>query len=481
MWAGQAGAVENIYVTINKNQPETNSRKVTLYFSGPTKVVEMKVSNLADFKDAEWEYYKMSKIWYLEYGKGIKKVYVRFKDKNKNLSQVYSGTIKLSVPDSMAVDFKINKGAKDANSRYVSLELTYSVGVEEFRISNSMDFSASEWGGVVKTVNWALASGSGEKIVYVEFKDAAGVTKVASRKINYIEPKHYIPEGTLLKGQASTVYYLGYDGKIHPFVNSAIYHSWNADFSDIQSVSNVKLSQYPVGQPVCVREGTWLVKFRSQATIYAVEPGCRLRLIRSEGEARIIYGVNWAKRVLELDPILESYYTLEYPEYDSSKIDKDKDGVEKTVESEYGASDSKMDSDGDGLTDFEEIYYWYSDPAQEDTDTDGHKDGAEVATLYSPVGAEKIDSMPAGAYVYPMGSLIVSSGQYYYRSYNGNYYFVSKKKTDTVFKANKFESKFAIISPLTIPFSVGKNKLGTSDGKIIKPQLRASKGSLFDL
>jgi hypothetical protein len=140
-----------------------------------------------------------------------------------------------------------------------------------------------------------------------------------------------------------------------------------------------------------------------------------------------------------------------------------------------------LDTDTDGLTDFEEIYYWYSDPAQEDTDEDGHKDGVEVAILYSPVGAEKIDSMPASAYVYPMGSLIVFSGQYYYRSYNGNYYFVAKKKTDAVFKANKFESKFAIISPVAISFSVGKNKLGTSDGKIIKPQLRTGKGSLFDL
>ena len=485
MSAGRTGAADNLYIAVNKNQMQTNVRKVTLQLFGPAKTVQMKVSNFVDLKGADWEPYKMTKTWFLEYGKGTHTVYVKFKDKNGVVSELYKDTINLVLPDKMIVDFKINKDAKGkeakaTDSRFVDLAITYSVGVELMRLSNTNDLSMSEWENVDENVSWTLSPNSGEKTVFIEFRDASGSTKTISKKITYNQSKYYIPEGSLLKGQASTVYYLGYDGKIHPFPNSAVYHSWYSNFDDVQAISNVKLGQYPIGQPVCVREGTWLVKFRAQPTVYAAEPGCRLRLIRSETEAVMIYGKDWAKRVLELDPILEGYYEIEYPEYDDTKVDKDKDGVEKAVELEYGTADLMKDSDEDGLTDFEEIYYWYTDPAQADTDSDGFQDGAETVVFYSPVGGGKVDSALAGAYAYPPGSLIFSGGKYYYRSYNGKYYYVSKNAKDSVFTTNRFESKFAIKSPFTISFSAGKNKLGKSDGKIIKPQLRTAKGALVD-
>ncbi|MBI5222067.1 MAG: hypothetical protein HY980_01040 [Candidatus Magasanikbacteria bacterium] len=483
--AGKTVAANNPYITINKNQMQTNVRKVTLQLSGPAKTVQMKVSNSVDLAGAAWEPYKTTKTWFLEYGKGTHTVYVRFKDKKGVVSELYKDTINLVLPDKMTVDFVINKDskgkdAKETDSRFVVLSITYSVGVESIVLSNSKDLSLLEWEDVGGEMSWTLSPDSGEKTVYAEFKDANGVTKVISKKITYNQPKYYIPEGSLLKGQASTVYYLGYDGKIHPFPNSAVYHSWYSNFDDVQAISNVKLGQYPIGQPVCVREGTWLVKFRVQPTVYAAEPGCHLHLIRSETEAVMIYGKDWAKRVVELDSILEGYYEIEYPEYDDSKVDKDKDGVDKDLEKEYGSSDLARDSDEDGLTDFEEIYFWYTDPAQADTDDDGFKDGAETVVFYSPVGGGQIDAAPTGAYVYPLGSLIFSGGKYYYRSYNGKFYYVSKNAKDGVFTTNRFESKFAIKSPFAISFSAGKNKLGKSDGKIIKPQLRTAKGAMVD-
>lgn len=482
---GEALAADNVYITVNKNQMQTNVRQVTLQLSGPAKTVQMKISNFVDFKGADWEPYKTAKTWFLEYGKGAHTVYVQFKDKKGVISALYKDMINLVLPDKMTVDFVINKdakgkGAKETVSRFVDLSVTYSAGVELIRLGNSSDLSLSEWEDVDNIMSWTLSPNSGGKTVYAEFKDANGSTKVISKKITYNQPKFYIPEGSLLKGQASTVYYLGYDGKIHPFPNSAVYHSWYTNFDDIQAVSNVKLGQYPVGKPMCVREGTWLVKFRVSPTVYAAEPGCRLRLLRSETEARIIYGADWAKRVVELDSVLEGYYQIEYPEYDDDKVDKDKDGVEKAIEKEYGSSDLKRDSDKDGLTDFEEIYYWYSDPIQDDTDADSHKDGAETVSLYSPVGGDKIESAPEGTYAYPLGSLIVSGGKYYYHSYNGKYYYVSKTVKDSVFTTNKFNQKFVISPAVKIFFSAGKNKLGKSDAKIIKPQLRTVKGALID-
>jgi len=43
-----------------------------------------------------------------------------------------------------------------------------------------------------------------------------------------------------------------------------------------------------------------------------------------------------------------------------------------------------MDSDGDGLSDYDEIYIYHTDPYNADTDTDGYSDGHEVKNGYDP-------------------------------------------------------------------------------------------------
>ena len=90
-------------------------------------------------------------------------------------------------------------------------------------------------------------------------------------------------------------------------------------------------------------------------------------------------------------------YTVAYASYDLEEIfvgagdavhifysqDQDHDGVPLLTERLFGTSDKKADSDGDGLSDYEEINGWtkgksktkiYTDPANEDTDGDGMND-----------------------------------------------------------------------------------------------------------
>ena len=55
--------------------------------------------------------------------------------------------------------------------------------------------------------------------------------------------------------------------------------------------------------------------------------------------------------------------------------------MDKVTEDSYGSSDYEIDSDSDGLGDYEEIYYWFSDPMSDNTDGDGFKDGAEVVRV----------------------------------------------------------------------------------------------------
>ncbi len=56
-----------------------------------------------------------------------------------------------------------------------------------------------------------------------------------------------------------------------------------------------------------------------------------------------------------------------------------------------GVADKKLDTDGDGLSDAEEISRYQTDPLNSDTDGDGYKDGDEVKNGYNPKGSGKLE------------------------------------------------------------------------------------------
>ncbi|MCH8049219.1 hypothetical protein IH979_00735 [Patescibacteria group bacterium] len=66
-------------------------------------------------------------------------------------------------------------------------------------------------------------------------------------------------------------------------------------------------------------------------------------------------------------------------------IDMDKDGLILGEEFEAGTSDDNPDSDGDGLSDGDEVYVYETDPLNPDTDGDGFPDGVEVEGGYDPL------------------------------------------------------------------------------------------------
>ena len=66
---------------------------------------------------------------------------------------------------------------------------------------------------------------------------------------------------------------------------------------------------------------------------------------------------------------------------DPSLIDEDRDGLSLEQELRHGTSDSTSDSDDDGLSDYEEIRTYQTDPTNPDTDSDGLTDFEEVVTF----------------------------------------------------------------------------------------------------
>lgn len=80
---------------------------------------------------------------------------------------------------------------------------------------------------------------------------------------------------------------------------------------------------------------------------------------------------------------------------DQAKADADADGLNSQVEAERGTATDKPDTDGDGLSDGDEVNVYGSDPLRSDTDSDTYNDGDEVAGGYSPIVSATIKANAA--------------------------------------------------------------------------------------
>ncbi|MBP9761172.1 MAG: hypothetical protein KBD15_02955, partial [Candidatus Magasanikbacteria bacterium] len=270
--AHPATAANQEGVTINAGAANTKTRDVTLTIHKTFAASHMRISNNESFTGAFWESVQSEKKWTLDVGAGNKTVYIQFKNRLEAESAVFRDSITLSIPAAMNVSFTINGNARETSSRYVNLSFSYSDGVEAVAIHNSENLAGALFTKIQSPMQWILSENSGTKTVYVMFRNVNGTTKTVQQSIVYNEPAGSFPPETLLKGDTDTVYYLGYDGRIHPFLHSIVYHSYYPSFAGIRYVSNRKLREYIIGEPVCLRPGTWLVKFKSLPRVYAVEP-----------------------------------------------------------------------------------------------------------------------------------------------------------------------------------------------------------------
>ncbi len=442
------------------------SRRVLLQIHAPKDARIMKISNDEDFTDVSWEKVAKQKTWFLDYGSGSKKIYIKFRDSVGKESGVSHINLYLAAPATFKSDFEINNGDSVAHTRTVDLHFDLTSGIETIELSNTSDFTDAESFLPEEHLSWVLTPGTGTKTVYARFIDVAGRTHTLSQKISYTEPARFIPEESVVKGQGETLYYLGLDGKMHPFLDLATYHSWYKDFSQVVYVSNAKIQEYNIGSPVCLRAGTWLVKFSGSSRVYAVEPGCKLKPIRSETEAFVFFGANWQKRIVQLSDVHRNFYTItDLSDYAKSE-DQDQDGVNRDMEELYGTSDLRVDTDRDGVSDYEEIYSWFSDPLKRDTNSNGVIDSLEVRKGLSPVSSIPITTLPEGSYTFPVGTAFIQPGSnawYYqyapdfvgtisestFRSYNAPTTFLSRTPFAFVLSRHSGLSSFNLSTQFT--------------------------------
>jgi len=74
----------------------------------------------------------------------------------------------------------------------------------------------------------------------------------------------------------------------------------------------------------------------------------------------------------------------------AASIDSDKDGLTDAEEKQLGTDPNQADTDGDQLSDYDEVKKWHTDPLKIDTDGDGYPDGEEVQGGYNPLGTGKL-------------------------------------------------------------------------------------------
>jgi len=133
----------------------------------------------------------------------------------------------------------------------------------------------------------------------------------------------------------------------------------------------------------------WLVKNNQFAEVFYVDSDMKLRWVVNEQAAENFFGTNWVQQVKEFEDLtlagLEFGDTYDSPE--NFSLDSDNDGLSNDDEAKYGTDPNNVDTDGDGVTDRDEINTFRTDPLNADTDGDGFDDGMEIRNGYSPIAS----------------------------------------------------------------------------------------------
>lgn len=106
------------------------------------------------------------------------------------------------------------------------------------------------------------------------------------------------------------------------------------------------------------------------------------RLLTDEEKQDLGYPTSWVVRI----QAKRSSVGTVYADYivESMPSDTDQDMLSDAEEREAGSDPSKADTDGDGLTDWEEVKKERTDPTKVDTDGDGRGDGDELQQKRDP-------------------------------------------------------------------------------------------------
>lgn len=169
----------NPTVVFNANQKfvQPGARKVPLELSaeGADKVF---ITEDAKFEDGRWELFVPKKVFEVSNGDGQKSIYIKFRDKALNETDVISGSVTLDTKPPEALNFTINEGEKFTNSRDKKVTLKIeATEATEMRIVQQGQ-APGNWEPYSFQKEYMLLGDDGKKQIGIAFRDEAGnITK----------------------------------------------------------------------------------------------------------------------------------------------------------------------------------------------------------------------------------------------------------------------------------------------------------------
>ena len=100
------------------------------------------------------------------------------------------------------------------------------------------------------------------------------------------------------------------------------------------------------------------------------------------------------KQDVESEPEADESVVPALPPIPTIPVDTDGDGLTDEEELILGTNPQEPDSDGDGLSDIDEVEIYQTDPLNQDSDGDGYVDGDEVEHGYDPKGPGRLLELP---------------------------------------------------------------------------------------
>jgi hypothetical protein len=168
---------QNLKVAIDKGSKYCirKDKKVMVYLAAEGAQF-MRVGQLPELEEVEWEQYTPQKEITLEGEDGHKMVYVQFKDDHDNVTEIISDDIHLDRSPPEPRLFVIDDGSEWTNDPEKTVQLKIRADEAfQMRIDSDPDFKSSEW-TQYKTVldGFKLDGEDGLKSLYIVFRDDAG-------------------------------------------------------------------------------------------------------------------------------------------------------------------------------------------------------------------------------------------------------------------------------------------------------------------
>ena len=169
----------NPTVIFNANQkfvpPGARKIPIELAAEGADKVF---ITEDPKFENGRWELFVPKKVFEVSDGDGIKNIYIKFRDKALNETDVISGSVTLDTKPPEAIKLTLNEGDKFTNrkDKKIALKIEASEATEMRIVQKGQ--APGNWEPYSFEKEYTLLGDDGEKQIEIAFRDEAGnVTK----------------------------------------------------------------------------------------------------------------------------------------------------------------------------------------------------------------------------------------------------------------------------------------------------------------